>query len=238
MSRATSRVLGIIPARGGSKGIPDKNLKLLAGRPLLAYAVDAARESRVIDRLILSTDSQRIADVGRGMGVDVPFLRPAELALDDTPMQPVLEHAVAELERGGSTADIIVLLQPTAPLRQPRHLVAAVELMRETGCDSVVSVVEVPAHYAPHFAMKIVSGRLDYFLPDGKRVTRRQDVEPAYSRDGTVYAFRRDLLMEQHTIYGPDCRPMILPASESVNLDSVEDWETAERMLSMERRPA
>jgi CMP-N,N'-diacetyllegionaminic acid synthase len=233
-----SQVLGIIPARGGSKGIPNKNLKPLAGRPLLAYTADAARESGVIDRLILSTDSREIAQLGASLGIEVPFLRPADLARDESAMLPVLEHAVAEIEQTGWKPDVVVLLQPTAPLRRPEHVKRAVEMLEKSGCDSVVSVIEIPSHYAPHFAMKIVNGRLDYLLPEGRHITRRQDVEPAYSRDGTVYTFRRDVLMEQHTIYGLDCRPIVLPLNESVNLDSREDWEEAERILSKERRPA
>ena len=170
-----SKVLGIIPARGGSKGIPNKNLRELAGRPLLAYTVDAAQESGVIDRLILSTDSGEIAELGRSLGVEVPFMRPVELAQDDTAMLPVLKHAVAQLEAGGWQPEIIVLLQPTAPLRKAQHIAEAVGLLQEESCDSVVSVVEVPGHYVPHFVMKIEEGKLDFFLPEGERVTRRQD---------------------------------------------------------------
>lgn len=224
-------VLGIIPARGGSKSIPGKNLRMLAGRPLIFYAAAAARASGVVDRLILSTDSIEIAELGRTLGIEVPFMRPAELAHDDSPMQPGLEDAVAEIEQQGWAPTIVVLLQPTAPLRRPDHLVRAVSTLRETGCDSVVSVVKVPSHFAPHFVMRIEGDRLLNFLPDGATITRRQDVTPAYSRDGTVYAFRRDVLMDRRSIYGSDCRPLVIPRNESVNLDSLEDWERAEETL-------
>ena len=116
------KVLGIIPARGGSKGIPGKNMRLLGGKPLLAYSIEAARASGVIDRLILSTDSEEIAALGREFGAEIPFMRPAELAADDTPMQAVLEHALAGLDEQGWRAEIVVLLQPTAPLRRPEHI--------------------------------------------------------------------------------------------------------------------
>jgi len=224
-------VLGVIPARGGSKGILDKNIRLLAGRPLISHAAEAAQASGVIDRLILSTDSKKIAEVARSLGIKVPFLRPSDLAQDDTPMQPVLEHAVMKLEKTGWAPEVVVLLQPTAPLRKPRHLASALEILGATGCDSVVSVVRVPDHYAPHFVFRIVDGRLVRFLPEGEAVTRRQDVVPAYSRDGTVYVVRRDVLMNSHSIYGADCRPLIIPIEESVNLDGPEDWERAERLL-------
>jgi len=224
-------VLGIIPARGGSKGILSKNIRPLAGRPLITYAAEAARASRVIDRLVLSTDSIEIADLGRSCGIEVPFLRPAELAEDTSPMLPVVQHAVAEIEKAGWSPIVVVLLQPTAPLRKPGHLVEAISMLEETGCDSVVSVVEIPKHFAPHYAMKIVNGRLETFLPEGRHTTRRQDVTPAYSRDGTVYAVRRDVLMNQHTLYGSDCRPLVLRLEESINLDSESDWRYAEQLL-------
>jgi CMP-N-acetylneuraminic acid synthetase len=224
-------VLGIVPARGGSKGLPGKNIRLLAGKPLLEYTAEAARASRVIDRLILSTDSAEIAEVGRRAGLEVPFLRPSTLAADDTPMVPVLEHAVAALGQEGWVADIIVLLQPTSPLRRPEHIRAAVTMLCETDADSVVTVVEVPRHFSPDYVMRVEGGRLIPFLPEGARVTRRQDARPAYARDGTVYACWRSTLEQYHGIYGDDCRPLVVAPNESVSIDTVADWETAERAL-------
>lgn len=225
-------VLAVVPARAGSKGLPGKNERPLAGKTLVARAAEAARASGVVDRAILSTDSERIAAIGREAGLEVPFLRPPELARDETPMQPVIEHAVIELERGGERADVVLVLQPTAPLRTGAHVARAVALLEETGADSVVTVVEIPKHLSPHYAMRIDGGRLAPFLPDGASVTRRQDVEPAYTRDGTVYAVRRNVLVERHDLYGDDCRPLVLDASESVNVDTAEDWKEAERRLS------
>ena len=227
--------LGIIPARGGSKGIPGKNIRLLANRPLLEYTVEAARASSVLDRLILSTDSERIAAVGRSLGLEVPFLRPRELAKDDTPMVPVLEHAVAFLEQSGWSPGMVVLLQPTAPLRRPSHIADAVDMLCTTGCDSVVSVVEVPRHLSPDYVMRIVDGRLVSFLPEGRHLTRRQEARPAYARDGTVYVVRRAVLMTNHSLYGADCRPLVLPIRESVTLDTPEDWAIAEQLMANSR---
>lgn len=227
-----NRILGLIPARGGSKSIPQKNTQLLAGRPLLAYAADAARESGVLDRVVLSTDSEELADLGRRLGLDVPFLRPADLATDSSPMLPVMQHAVRALEAEGWRPDLVVLLQPTAPFRQGRHISDAVRLLLETGCDSVVSVVPVPERYRPHFLMKIDNGRLTSFMPNGLSITRRQDAPEAYSRDGSVYVTRRDVLMEGNSVYGANCLPLVLDDLASVNLDSPHDWELAERKLS------
>jgi CMP-N,N'-diacetyllegionaminic acid synthase len=224
-------VLGIIPARGGSKGIPGKNTRLLAGRPLMEYAVRAAQDSGVIDRLILSTDSPEIGEVGRRLGVELPFLRPPALAQDDTPMVGVVEHAVRALEDQAWSPEIIVLLQPTAPLRQPRHIATALQLLRSSGCDAVASVVEVPRHLSPDYVMKVIDGRLVSFLPEGRSVVRRQDARPAYARDGTVYAFWRKTLVTTGSIYGNDCRPLVLSPHESVTLDAPDDWPIAELRL-------
>ena len=231
MSTADS-VLAIVPARGGSKGVPGKNLRPLAGRLLIEYALDAARQSNVVDRTILSTDSEDIADAGRRIGMDVPFLRPAELSQDDTPMLPVIQHAVQELSARGWTPEFVVLLQPTSPLRRPEHVREAVELLRQSGADSVVTVVEVPKHLSPDYVMRIDGGALRPFLPEGERVTRRQDARTAYSRDGTVYAFRRETLDRFGSIYGANCRPLVIPASDSLSIDTPGDWEQAERLLA------
>ncbi len=226
-----ANVLGLVPARGGSKGIPRKNVRPLAGRPLLAYAADAARGSGVIDRVVLSTDDPEIRAVGLACGLEAPFLRPADLAADDTPMLPVVEHAVRALGDLGWAAEIVVLLQPTSPLRRPAHIARAVDELRQTGADSVVSVVELPLHLSPDYVMRIEDGRLVNFLAEGARVTRRQDARPAYVRDGTVYAVRVETLRGHGSLYGPNCRPLVLAASESLTIDTPEDWVEAERRV-------
>lgn len=225
-------MLGLVPARGGSKGVPGKNTRLLAGRPLLEYTARAALASGVLRRVVLSTDSIEIADCGRAAGLDVPFMRPAALAQDDTPMHAVIEHALDELRRQGSEPAAVVLLQPTSPLRTPAHIRAAVEMLARTGADSVVTVVAVPPHLSPDYVMRIEEGRLRPFLSDGARVARRQDARPAYYRDGTIYAFRTDALRRVGTLYGEDCRPLLLDAAESLSIDTAADWDAAERALA------
>jgi CMP-N-acetylneuraminic acid synthetase len=227
-----SGVLGLVPARGGSKGIPGKNIRPLAGRSLLEYVARAAVESGVVDRLVLSTDDRQIAIAGERAGLQVPFMRPAQLAADETPMLPVVEHAVAALEDAGWSPEIIVLLQPTSPLRRPSHVRSAVEALRASGSDSVVTVVELPRHLSPDYVMRIDDGRLVPFLAEGHRITRRQDARPAFVRDGTVYAFWRRTLRETGSIYGHVCRPLVVPATESLTLDSEDDWAEAERRLA------
>ncbi len=231
MTATSGGVLAIVPARAGSKGVPGKNERPLAGRTLLDYTARAARESGVVDRIVLSTDAESIAEAGRRAGLEVPFLRPAELARDDTPMLPVIRHAVAALAAGGWLPEIVVLLQPTSPLRTPAHVRDAVALLRSTGADSVVTVVEVPKHLSPDYVMRIEDGLLKPFLPEGARITRRQDVRPAFSREGTVYAFRRSTLERYGSIYGEDCRPLVIDPAESLSIDTPEDWAEAERRL-------
>ncbi|HKC54635.1 MAG TPA: acylneuraminate cytidylyltransferase family protein [Vicinamibacterales bacterium] len=232
MSPKPFTVLGLVPARGGSKGVPGKNVRPLAGHTLLEYTARAARDSGVIDRLMLSTDAPDIADAGRRAGLEVPFMRPAALAADDTPMLPVIQHALAETAKHGWSPDVIVLLQPTSPLRRPDHIRDAVTMLRETNADSVVTVVEVPRHLSPDYVMRIEEGRLRPFLPDGAGVTRRQDARPAYSRDGTVYAFRRSTIERFGGIYGDDCRPLLIDTTESLSIDTEDDWNEATRRLA------
>ena len=226
-----SRVLGLVPARGGSKGLPGKNVRPLRGKSLLAYAAEAARASGALDRVVLSTDSEAIADAGRAAGLETPFMRPSSLAQDDTAMLPVVLHAVDALAAAGWLAEVIVLLQPTSPLRTPDHIRRSVDLLRETAADSVVSVLALPRHLSPDYVMRVVDGRLVAFLELGEKVTRRQDARQAYVRDGTVYAFWRRTLVEKGSLYGDDCRPMIVPPHESVTIDGPEDWAEAERRI-------
>jgi CMP-N-acetylneuraminic acid synthetase len=224
-------VLALVPARGGSKGIPDKNIRPMGGHTLLHYAAQAALASGVVDRTVLTTDSDRVAAEGRRAGIEVPFMRPAALAQDDTPMLPVIEHAVNALTGGGWEPEIVVLLQPTSPLRTGAHIRAAVQALRDTGADSVVTVIELPRHLSPDYVMRIDEGRLVPFLPEGTRITRRQDTRPAFVRDGTAYVFWTRTLRETRSIYGEHCHPLVIPARESITIDTPDDWEAAERRL-------
>lgn len=228
----TGTVLGLVPARGGSKGVPGKNIRPLAGQPLLAYTARAAAMSGVLDRVVLSTDAPDIAQCGRATGLEVPFLRPAALAQDDTPMVPVIQHALGELRAGGWEPTIVVLLQPTSPLRKPEHIQAAVDLLRRSGAHSVATVVQLPQHLSPDYVMRIEDGKLRPFLPEGANVARRQDARTAFVRDGTVYAFLTETLRKFGTIYGDDCRPLLIDSAESLSIDTEADWALAERQLA------
>jgi CMP-N,N'-diacetyllegionaminic acid synthase len=226
-----ANVLGVIPARGGSKGIPNKILALLCGRPLLAYTADAVKESRLLTRTIVSTDDQRIADCAKLLGLDVPFIRPASLAGDDVPMLPVLQHAVEALEADGFTSDIVVLLQPTSPLRRGEHIDAAVKWLERAGGDSVVSVVEVPHQFNPTSVMRIDEGLLKPFL-DGPAATRRQDKPRVYARNGPAVLATRARVIRNGSLYGNQSWPLVMSPEDSLDIDIPWDLRLAECVLA------
>ena len=178
-------IVAVIPARAGSKGIPRKNLVRIVGRPLIAYAIEAAQNAASADRVLISTDDSEIADVARELGAEVPFLRPAELANDAAPMLGVMRHALAWLESQGVAVEALVLLQPTSPLRTGRHVEEAIALFRSAPASSVVSVVEVPHRFNPVSVMKLsAQGTLVPFLGDQIIAIRRQDKHNAYALNG------------------------------------------------------
>ena len=225
------RVLGVIPARGGSKGIPDKNLALLCGRPLLAYTADAAKQSRRLARTVVSTDSPAIATEARRLGLEVPFVRPDTLAADDTPMLPVVQHALQEVRRGGFEPDAIVLLQPTSPLRRAEHIDAAVDLLERCGADSVVSVIEVPHQFNPVSVMALDGERLRPFV-GGTAPARRQDKPRLFARNGPAVLVSRSSTIDAGSLYGNDCRPLMMRPEESLDIDSTWDLALAEYALT------
>lgn len=224
-------------ARGGSKGIPGKNLKPLAGKPLIAYTVEAARASGALDRLILSTDDGAIAEAGRALGCDVPFLRPAELARDDTPHLPVIQHAVRWLdEHAGYRPEAVMILQPTSPLRQPEDIRASIALLERSGADSALSVSEIPAHVHPMRTLRVdETGAAVLFVTGGpvrQRINRRQDLPAAWVMNGAIYICRTGVLFAgQPSLYGDRVVAYRMPARRGVSIDDAEDWAAAERAL-------
>jgi CMP-N-acetylneuraminic acid synthetase len=224
------RSVGVIPARGGSKGIPHKNIRDLAGKPLIAYTVEAALKSNTLRRVIVSTDNVKIADVAKSYGAEVPFLRPAELAKDDTPGLLVVQHAVKFIEEDeGASLDVVVLLQPTSPLRGHSYIDIAVKKLLETGADSVITVCKVRHH--PFSCFTCEGDRLFPFSRKGISVSRRQDLPEVYAENGAVYAVRRNVLLEQNSVYGKDTRAVVMPYEQSIDIDDYFDFFVAEMML-------
>ncbi|HEX6702574.1 MAG TPA: acylneuraminate cytidylyltransferase family protein [Gaiellaceae bacterium] len=217
-------VLALIPARGGSRAIPRKNLAPVGGQPLLAWTVRAALESRTVTRTIVSTDDEEIADTARALSADV-LARPSELAADETPMADVIAHALESLER----PDVLVLLQPTSPLRRAEHVDAAVELLLKTGADSIVSVVEVPHRFRPGSLMALDGDRLVRLADD--HAATRQEKPVVYARNGpAVLVLRGD--WNGADLYGGDCRAYVMDARDSVDVDEPFDLELAELLLA------
>jgi CMP-N-acetylneuraminic acid synthetase len=225
-------ILGFIPARGGSRSIPGKNLVPLAGKPLLAYTCDAALRSKRLTRTILSTDDEEIVRVGKACGVEVPFRRPADLAGDETPMIEVVRHAVGWFtDHEGYSADLVAVLQPTSPLRRAEHIDAAVDRIIETGADTVVSVVEVPHHFNPVSLMRLEEGRLIPFL-NQPMILRRQDKPRVYARNGPAILVVRRELVSGGRLYGDMVLPLEMDPAASVDIDDAADLALAEFYLN------
>lgn len=230
------RVLGIITARGGSKGIPRKNLAPVAGKPLLAWTAEAARAS-TLARTVMSTDDEEIAAAAKQLGIDVPFMRPAELALDTTPTLPVLQDVVRRLEAAGEHYDAVFTLQPTNPLRTAADIDGAIALLAKTGADSVISFVDVGERHPARMKMIDEQGRvIDPPFAEQFEGQRRQDLPALWLRDGSVYVTRRDVLMSKGSIKGDDCRAWIMPVERSCNIDVPFDLWLAEQLLRREGR--
>lgn len=231
------KVLAVIPARGGSKGVPRKNIRLLGGKPLLQYTAETALHAHKLTHVILSTEDEEIAQVGRECGLDVPFLRPRELAADNTPSLPVIQHAVRWIESRGDIYDAVCLLQPTNPFRTSEQIDACVTLMIESQADSVVTILPVPAEHNPHWVyFRDDSGFLQLSTGEKTPIPRRQELPQAFHRDGSIYLTRRSVLMIQNSLYGERIVGYITDLRHSVNIDTLDDWQRAEQMLR-EREP-
>jgi CMP-N-acetylneuraminic acid synthetase len=228
------RVLGLIPARGGSKGVLRKNIRDVAGRPLIWYTVQAAHEATRLSRVIVSTDDDEIAAVAASAGVEVPFMRPAELAQDHTPTLPVIQHAVRTLEDAGDRFDAVCLLQPTNPLRRAEHIDACIALLESSGADAVMTIRRVPDEHNPHWVyFRSADGRLRLATGEDQPITRRQALPPAYHRDGSVYVTRRDIIL-QGSVYGTHTLGVEVDELAAINIDTEADLVRAAESI---RRP-
>ena len=227
-------VLAVTLARGGSKGIPGKNIKPLNGKPLLAYTVLEALKSRLIDHYVVSTDSEEIASTARALGAQVPFLRPSDLASDTASSADALAHAVEESEKSfGKKFDYVIELMVTNPFKTVKDIDSCIELLQSSGADSVVAVKRVEEHH-PARLKKIEEGRIVNFCTQEVLESRRQDLKPeAYIRCGAIYALRRDELMLHKRRYGSEnSLAYELAFKDSVNIDSEIDWIVAEHLMS------
>jgi N-acylneuraminate cytidylyltransferase/CMP-N,N'-diacetyllegionaminic acid synthase len=224
-------IVAVIPARGGSKGIPQKNLRTILGKPLIAYTIETALQAKTLTRTIVSTDDEHIKAVSQDYGAEVPFMRPHHLATDTATTLSVLQHAITCLaEHQDYLADIVVCLQPTSPLRSAEDINAAVNLCLDSGSDSVVSLCQATHH--PCWMKKVVNGRVYPLMnEDEQRYTRRQDLPPVYQLNGALYVTRREVLVEKGRMLGENTLAYIMPQERSIDIDIPTDLILVELLL-------
>ena len=227
-----SKILGVIPARGGSKGIPHKNIRLLNGYPLIWYTHQSAVESKMLSRTIVSTDDSDIKSVCSKYGMDIPFIRPKSLAKDDSPTIDVVEHALQYLESIGDNYGVVCLLQPTCPIRESGLIDKAISQFYNSGADSLISVKKVPDNYNPHWVFQEdKDGFLNIVTGEKKIISRRQDLPNTFIRDGAIYITSTKVIKEQKSLYGNHISYFENNYSRHVNIDTVEDWVKAEQLM-------
>jgi len=230
------KILAIIPARGGSKGIPKKNIKMLAGKPLIAWTIETALSVLCLDRVILSTDDKQILKIGKEYGAQAPFLRPAEIAEDDTTDMPVYEHALNWLaDNEGFFPDIIVWLRPTTPFRKSEDIEQAVDLLVRKKPDWVRSVCEVEHH--PYWMYKPSGDMMEPFV-EGIKIKdyiRRQLLPPAFRLNGAVDVTWRSTILEKKLLYSGVIAPYIMPGNRSIDIDTELDLKIAKMMMTKEK---
>jgi CMP-N-acetylneuraminic acid synthetase len=218
------RVLAVVPARGGSKGVPDKNLRPVSGVPIVALAGQVARQVVEIDRAVVSTDSTRIADVAKAAGLDVPFVRPPHLSGDLIGDVDVLTHALTETEAAdGCRYDIIVMLQPTSPLPTAAEVLACLEMFVARAADSVWSVSPADKKYHPLKQLSLEDGRLSYYDARGAEIIARQQLDQLYVRNGVAYVLSRSCLIERRTLLGERAYACVT-TSPHISIDTLEDF--------------
>jgi CMP-N-acetylneuraminic acid synthetase len=222
------KILGVIPARGGSKGVPRKNIKELNGKPLIQYTADVALESELIDTLVLSSDDNEIIEVAKKIGIDVPFVRPNDLAQDKSPTFPVIIHALEYYKSIGIEFDAVCLLQVTSPFRSVDFLNKAINKFIDQDTDSLVSVQEVPHEYNPHWVFK-PNDNEELKLVTGEKeiISRRQNLPKTYHRDGSIYITKTSVLLNQNSLYGNKIAYIESPKEWYVNIDTMKDWDQA-----------
>jgi N-acylneuraminate cytidylyltransferase/CMP-N,N'-diacetyllegionaminic acid synthase len=223
------RVLGLIAARGGSKGLPGKNTKMLLGRPLIAWTIAAARDAASLDEIVVSTDSAEIADIARACGAEVPFMRPAELASDTATSVSVVHHAIDWLARAGRTFDYVVLLEPTSPLREAADIDAALSLMTAADATAVVSICRTEAAHPSFLFKRAAAGLLTPFLPGP--VKRRQEIDDLYFVEGSVYGSSVATLRSEGGFVQQRTVGFEVPKWKAIEIDDEIDWIVAEAIM-------
>lgn len=222
------KILGLIPARGGSKGIPNKNRKILNGKPLLQYTIEAALGSNLLNRVVFSSEDKTLIKLAKSMGVDVPFVRPLNLAQDDSGTLEVVKHALHALAQNGENYDAVCLLQVTSPFRSSEFIDDAIKKFNNSKADTLLSVLKVPHEYNPHWVYKVSeSGFIKLATNDKEIIKRRQDLPIAYHRDGAIYLVKTEVVLNENSLYGNTIDYIESNPEYHVNIDTEEDWKKA-----------
>lgn len=224
------RMLAIVPARGGSKGLRGKNIKMLAGKPLIAWTIDTAKECRMIDKIVVSTDDTEIASIAKRYGAEAPFLRPAELAADSTSMIDVIGHCIKWLEEQKDKYDLVILLQPTSPLRSVKDIENVIKTLFKLNARSIISVCEVDHH--PYWTNTLPDDHsMKEFINLNANVNR-QNLPAYYRLNGAVYLSFIDYFKKYKGFYGKSTYAYIMPKERSVDIDSNLDLKLAEVLIN------
>jgi len=226
-------ILAIIPARGGSKGLPDKNIKLLCGKPLIGWTISQAKASKYIDEIFVTTDCLKIADVAAQFGITVPFLRPKELATDSASSMDVVDHVLSYFKEKGKHFDYIVLLEPTSPLRKKNDLDSAIKLAvdNETS-DGVVSLGEVHMEH-PMIVKKInEKGKITSYIDEVKKITQRQQADKAYFPYGVIYMIKSEVFKREKAFYTNNITPYFIERWQNYEVDDIYDFIAIESILN------
>jgi CMP-N-acetylneuraminic acid synthetase len=226
------KILGVIPARGGSKGVLGKNIKPLSGKPLIGYSIEAAKNS-LLTKVIVSTDDEKIMHVAQEFGAETPFIRPSNLASDTAKSIDVAKHALLEMEKIDNVEyDALMLLQPTAPFRTANDINDAIAILNNNkNADSVISVVDVLAHHPARMKYLKDGVLIDPPFCEAYENQNRQELEPMYLRNGAIYLTKRDALLS-NSYKGNKCMALIMPHQRSANIDTIDDFELAEWMYN------
>jgi len=226
------RILAIIPARGGSKGVPKKNIKLLGKKPLIEYTIHDAKQSKLLTQIIVSTDDEEIAITAEIAGCKPPFIRPSEIAKDSSTSLELVQHAITFFENQNIFFDAVCLLQPTTPFREIGFIDKAIEQFISSNADCLISVLPIPQEYNPHWAFEeIENGILKIATGEDSIIPRRQELPKAYHRDGSIYITKTEVI-KKGSLYGKSIAYIESNPQYYVNIDTMKDWEMAENLLT------
>jgi len=227
------KILGVIPARGGSKGVKGKNIKILNGKPLIQYTWESAQESKMLSRTILSSEDDNIIDLSRNLGIEVPFQRPTGLAQDSSKSLDVIIHALNYFEAFQEKFDAVCILQPTTPFREKGLIDNAIKKFKAGDYDSLVSVRKVPDEYNPHWVFEEKDGNLQLATKEGSIITRRQELPNVYFRDGAIYLTKVEVIKKELSLYGKKIGFVETSNQLYVNIDTPQDWIEAEKLSKL-----